>query len=141
MIILDTNVVSETIRRLPNPRVVKWLDDQREGELFLCTPVLAELRYGQERLPEGTRKTELRSTIDRFEKDLFHGRILEFSVAATLEYGRIAAARERTGRKIEGMDIFIAAIARVHGAIIATRNFAHFDGVGVELINPFEAAR
>ena len=139
MIILDTNVVSETIRPKPDPGVLGWLDRQPEMLLYICTPVLAELRYGQERLTDGARKHALRATIDRLENDLFRGRILDFNSAAALEYGRVAAGREKSGRKIEGRDIFIAAIAIANGASVATRNVDHFDNIGLELINPFAA--
>jgi predicted nucleic acid-binding protein len=139
MILLDTNIVSETIRPKPNRTVVAWLDDQPEASLYICTPVLAELRYGQELLPASARKDQLRATIDRFENEVFQGRILDFNAGAAWQYGRIAAAQKRAGRRIEGMDVFIAAIALAHDAIVATRNIDHFDNMGIELINPFEA--
>ena len=41
MILLDTNVVSETMRPDPSVNVRGWLDAQRSEDLFLCVPVLA----------------------------------------------------------------------------------------------------
>ena len=57
MIVLNTNVISEAFRIAPSPTVQSWLDTQMPSDLFLCTPVLAELRYDIERLASG-RTTE-----------------------------------------------------------------------------------
>ena len=71
MIVLDTNVVSEGLRPRPNMLVKAWTDAQHHSTLYLCTPVIAELRFGLERLQNGRRKTDLRHGIDRIESDLF----------------------------------------------------------------------
>ncbi len=139
MILLDTNVVSEGWRPRPSATVVSWLDSQPAGSLFLCTPVLAELRYGVERLPHGRRKDRLTDWVDRLEDEIYRGQVLGLDGAAAAAFGRLAAARERLGRRMEPMDALIAGIAASHGAMIATRDTADFDGLGLELINPFEA--
>jgi hypothetical protein len=141
MILLDTNIISEIFRPQPDTAVIAWLDDQSRSLLYLCTPVLAELRFGLERLAPSQRQNRLRATIDQFENDLYRDRILVFDSAAASEYGRIAAKRQRAGRPIEQMDALIAAIALTHGAAIATRNMKDFAEVGLELINPFELSR
>jgi toxin FitB len=139
MIILDTNVVSEPYRSAPSLILRTWLDKQPANSLFLCTPVLAELQFGVERLPSGARKTRLRAVVDDFEDRLYRDRILAFDTAAASEYGRIRAKRERMGRPIRQMDGLIAAIALTHRAVIATRDVADFADLGIELVNPFEA--
>jgi predicted nucleic acid-binding protein len=136
MILLDTNVVSETMRPQPADNVRRWLDAQRTEDLFLCTPVLAELRYGLEGLPMGGRRTRIEQSIKRIE-DAFADRILPVDRAAAHEYGRIVAQRDRMGRATGTMDGLIAAIAKVHQATIATRDVRGFDDVGLDLIDPF----
>jgi predicted nucleic acid-binding protein len=138
MIVLDTNVVSEGTRRHPNLAVKAWTDRQPARSLYLCTPVLAELRFGLELLAEGRRKTDLRAAIDRMEAVLFRDRILPFDIAAANEYARLAASRQMRGRRIDLMGGLVAAIARSQGASLATRNIADFGDLGVDLINPFE---
>jgi predicted nucleic acid-binding protein len=138
VIILDTNIVSEPLRPRPDLRVRNWIDAQTAGELFLCTPVLAELHFGVERLAAGVRKDRLRASIDRFENDLYRGRILALDTAAAAAYGRLVAMRERMGRPIQQMDGLIAAIALTHRAFLATRNVSNFASLGLDLINPFE---
>jgi toxin FitB len=138
MILLDTNVVSENFRPRPSPVVVAWIDAQPANELYLCTPVLAELHFGVERLEPGRRRTSLQDFVDRIENSYFRGRILPLDVAASAAYGRLVATRERMGRRIEQMDALIAAIALSQHATLATRDTGHFSDLGLDLINPFE---
>jgi toxin FitB len=70
----------------------------------------------------------------------FRGRILPLDVAASAVYGRVAATNERRGRRIEQVDALIAAIALSQRATLATRDIGHFSDLGLDLINPFEAA-
>jgi toxin FitB len=140
MILLDTNIVSEGLRPRPSMMVKAWTDAQRHSTLYLCTPVLAELRFGLELLEDGRRKDDLRHAIDKIENDLFRDRILPFDIAAAREYSLLAASRQKKGRRIDLVDGLVAAIARAQGARLATRNLSHFADLGLELINPFEAA-
>lgn len=136
MILLDTNVVSEGLRAQPSPQVRNWLDAQHAEELFLCTPVLAELHYGAELLPAGARRSKLEQSIARVE-EVFADRILLFDFAAAREYAKFVARRDRLGRATGSMDGLIAGIAMAHSAAIATRDIRGFDDVGIELIDPF----
>ena len=138
MILLDTNVVSELYRPKPEASVLAWFDAQPNDLLYLCAPVLAELRFGMERLEAGRRRERLRTALERLEDELYRGRILPFDVTCVAAYGRLVAVRQKSGRTIQQMDAFIAAIAVANGAALATRNVEHFDGLGLELINPFE---
>jgi predicted nucleic acid-binding protein len=139
MIVLDTNVVSETFRDNANEQVLDWIDSQARRSLYLCTPVVAELRYGAERLAPGRRQAFLRAAIERSVDELFRDRILQFDVAATIAYSRLVVRREQLGRRIELMDALIAAIALTHGAAVATRDTQDFAELGLDLINPFES--
>jgi toxin FitB len=141
MILLDTNVVSEGLRPRPNMVVKAWIDAQHHSALYLCAPVIAELRFGLERLQGGRRKTELRQAIDRIENDIFLDRILPFDLAAAREYSLLMVDRQRKGHPIDLMDGLVAAIARSQGALLATRNVGHFSNLGLDVINPFETSR
>ena len=137
MILLDTNVISEVWKPAPNPAVLAWLNAQPENVLYLCTPVLAELRHGLERISPGRRRDRLRSQIDRLETDLYRDRVLVLDSAAAAEFGRLTVRREQIGRRMETMDALIAAIALAHGAALATRDSDHFASVGLQIVNPF----
>jgi predicted nucleic acid-binding protein len=138
MIILDTNVISEGFRVRPSELVRNWLDSQEPADLFLCTPVLAELRYGAERLPPSRKRTELGRLISTAESDLFGNRLLTFDRESAYEYGRVLAARAKIGEPITAIDAMIAAIAIAAGTAVATRDISGFDHLGITLINPFE---
>lgn len=140
MIVLDTNVVSEAFRVNPSATVQAWLDAQRPTDLFLCAPVLAELRYGIERLPAGARKNALEEMLSKVEYGLFDNRVLPFDRAAAYEFGRLQARRSSLGRPISTMDALIAAIAVSHRMAIATRDTNDFAALELDVINPFEPA-
>ncbi len=139
MIVLDTNVISETMRRKPDQAVVAWLDGQTPNDLYLCAPVLAEIQYGIARLPEFARKTVLFDLCREMVTHVFNGRVLAFDVPAAEAYGSVVAKREVAGSPISVMDALIAAIARSNHAALATRNVADFANIGLTLINPFHA--
>ena len=138
MIILDTNVVSEGFRARPNVAVRNWLDAQMDDDLYLCAPVMAEIRYGIARLDSGEQQERLRAIADKFEDDLYRGRILPFDTSAASIYGRIAAERRRKGKPVGPMDGMIAAIAIARGAAVATRDSYGFSDLDLTIIDPFE---
>lgn len=137
MIVLDTNIVSETMRRIPNPAVVGWLDTQPASDLYISAPVLAELSYGIARLANSRRKAGLLRAYSQIVAQTFNGRILPFDAQAAEAYGDLVAELERAGRSIDVMDAMIAAIAQTYSATLATRNTDHFRHIGVALLNPF----
>jgi predicted nucleic acid-binding protein len=139
MIVLDTNVVSEAMRRIPNGAVIAWLDNQPRRDLYLCAPVLAEIRYGIARLEESERRQALESSYQRLVAEKFESQVLPFDAQAAETYGDLAAKLESEGRVIGVVDAMIAAIALSNSAALATRNVAHFAHTGLTLVDPFGA--
>jgi len=136
MIILDTNVLSETLRPTPSTRVLEWMRSEPASALFTTAITESEMLYGVALLPEGARQS-LKSVVDLiFAKDLA-GRVLPFDSAAAREFADVAASRRRAGRPISEADARIAAIARSRGAALATRNVGDFAGCKIELIDPW----
>ena len=141
MIILDTNVASEGFRKRPNVAVRRWLDVQVPEDIYLCAPVMAEIRYGIARLNGGEQQERLRAIADMFEDDLYKGRILPFDTSAASVYGRIAAERRRKGKPVDPMDGMIASIAIARGAAVATRDRYGFSDLDLTVIDPFQFQR
>jgi toxin FitB len=71
----------------------------------------------------------------------FGNRVLPFDARAADLYGDLVVARERAGMRLEGFDGLIAAIAKSRELPIATRNSGDFDGLGIDLINPWRIAQ
>lgn len=140
MIILDTNVVSELTRQVPDPGVISWLDSLPAEETAITAITAAELRYGVHRLPDGRRKNELSEAVHAIISADFRDRVEPFDVLAADQYADVVTARERIGRPISTSDAQIAAICRVLDATLATRNTSDFTDTGVDLIDPWKPA-
>ncbi|RBY77754.1 VapC toxin family PIN domain ribonuclease [Geodermatophilus sp. TF02-6] len=138
MIVLDTNVISELVRPRPAARVTEWLDVPLVREVHVSAVTVAEIEYGLARLPDGRRRRELRTRVDRLLDRYFPRRVLPFDSAAAQRYGTVMASRERLGRPIEIADAQIAAICLHHDAALATRNTRDFEDLGLTLIDPWE---
>ena len=135
MIVLDTNVISEPLKSMPEPKVMAWLDEQADETLFITAISRAELRFGVLKLPDGKRKSALAAQIERV-LDLFKERTLDFDIAASDKLAEIAARRELAGKPAVAPDAYIAACAAARGFAVATRNVRHFEPTGVRVINP-----
>jgi len=135
--LLDTNVVSEIMKADTHPGVRRFLDGLDLAAIYLSTPTLGELRYGIELLVPSRRRRGFEIALDQVERIDFAGRILPFDAEAAVAYGEIKAARRRSGRPVQAIDAQIAAIARVHGLTLATRNVRDFAETGIDLVDPF----
>jgi len=137
MIVLDTNVLSEALRPAPERRVLAWLEAQPANSLFTTAMTEGEILYGIRVLAEGQRRRKLWEAATAIFREDLAGRVLSFDSDAAAGYAQISAARRAAGRPISQFDATIAAIARSHGATLATRNVTDFEGCGVELIDPW----
>jgi predicted nucleic acid-binding protein len=137
MILLDTNVISETLRERPDPAVTTWLDEHPEEELWTTSVVIAELLSGIELMPFGRKQRALREAVEDMIVEDFRGQILTFNLPAARQYAQILVARRKIGRPIREMDAQIAAIARANGAALATRDVNDFAGCNLAVVNPW----
>ena len=140
VLLLDTNVVSELIRRSPDLAVEAWAAGRTLEDLFFSAVGEAELRYGAAILPTGRRRETLVSDIERMLRDAFEGRVLPFDSEAARAYAEIAAMRRFAGRPVAPADCQIAAIARARGMAVATRNVRDFEDMGIEVVDPWADA-
>ena len=114
------------------------LPGRRFQDLYLSTVSEAELLYGVEILPTLVEdEPDCLKAVEGMLREDFDGRILPFDSAAARTYAVIAAARRAAGRPINHADCQIAAIARCRGASVATRDVDDFEGIGIEVINPW----
>ena len=138
MILLDTNVISEPLKLAGDASVLSWIDAQSIETLFLSAISLAELRFGMAVLPPGKRKDTLQSSFEQRILPLFAGRILPFDTAASQAYATLRALAREEGKAIAAADGYIAATAKTHGLMVATRDTAPFEAAGLTVINPWQ---
>ncbi|MDM0017165.1 type II toxin-antitoxin system VapC family toxin [Variovorax saccharolyticus] len=138
--LLDTNVLSELLRTTPEPKVLAWFSMQPADTLFVSAVTQAEMMLGARLLPAGRRRTALEAALRATFDEDFGTRILPFDSAAVSTYVDIVSVRRAAGRPISQFDAQIAAIARHHGARLATRNVGDFEGAGVAIVNPWTSA-
>lgn len=136
MIFLDTNVVSETLRRSPDPAVIAWLI-RHDAELALSTVVIAELAFGIQKIRPDQRAVRLEQGLVDWRRR-FADRIFGLTEEAALAYGGIMGAAFRQGVGISAPDGMIAAIAQINGGRLATRNLTDFRTTGLELVSPWD---
>ena len=139
-VLLDTNVVSELMRKTPDPAVAMWAAGQPLESLFFSAVGEAELRYGAAVLPTGQRRETLVSDIERMLGEAFEDRVLPFDSGAARAYADIAAMRRSAGRPVAPADCQIAAVARSRRMAIATRNVRDFEDADIEIIDPWATA-
>jgi len=141
VIVLDTNVLSELLRPVPEKNVENWLAAQDGASVYFTTVGEAELRHGLALLPPGKRRDALSNAIEAILDEDFRDRILPFDREAARAYAVIASERRAAGRPISQFDCQIAAIARARQAAVATRNVNDYRGCGVTVIDPWRLAQ
>ena len=136
MIFVDTNLVSESVRALPDPRVAAWIR-ANDTELAISTVALAEIAFGIERIRPDERARRLTEFLAEL-RNHFAVRIYPFDEESAMIYGAIMGEASRQGRALSVPDGMIAAIALRHNSALATRNTAHFHIAGLRTVNPWE---
>jgi len=136
LIFLDTNVVSETLRKAPDAAVIAWLV-RYDAELALPTVTIAEIAFGIAKVRPDQRAARLEHGLADW-RHRFAGRIFGLTEEAALAYGEIMGDAFRQGIGMSAPDGMIAAIVRVNGGRLATRNLADFKVAGLELISPWD---
>lgn len=138
MIVLDTNVLSEPWKAVPDPKAVAWIDAQLVETLYLATITVAELRFGLATMPDGKRRRIYQERLEREVLPAFTGRILSFDLGASQAYADLMARARAAGRAIGRADGYIAATAAAHGMMVATRDTGPFEAAGLTVINPWD---
>jgi len=138
VIILDTNVLSALMRKVPDAPVVAWLDRNPAESIWISSITLFEVRFGLALLPDGKRRVALASAFARLLEEDLENRVLDFDTGAAIAAAELAAQRQRAGRPVDIRDTQIAGIALARHATLATRNTQHFEDLTVNVIDPWE---
>ncbi len=138
MILLDTNVISELVRTVPDDKVLAWFESNAALPMYISTITEAELWLGVYSLPDGKRRSIIEVCISDILKTDFVGHIVQFDSQSAIVYGQLFGKRKALGRPISREDCQIAAIAQVHRLKLATRNMSDFEHCDIALINPWQ---
>ena len=136
--LLDTCVVSELMKPHPSPKVVAWFESVDDGDLYMSSVVIGEIRKGILLLPDSRRKTIYEKWFKTEIEDAYSGRTLPYDSAAAKRWAKIIADAESSGHPRPLMDSLVAAIALEHGMTVVTRNVSDMEYTGVPVFNPFE---
>lgn len=134
--ILDTNVVSEVIRSTPHTRVVTFLTEYHD--LWLSSIVIHELEYGLQFMAQGQRRVSLQNSLLGVIAE-YEDRILPVERVGAEWAARFRAEAQRSGYTLDLGDALFAGTAKTHDLAIATRNVRDFDGLDVNVVNPWDS--
>lgn len=125
MVVLDTSALSAVMHR--RPAALERLRRLGPADVVICAPAAAEVHFGLERLPVGSRRRELLAR----ELQLLRraARWADWTEPASVSFGKMKAALENAGQRIDDMDVAIAALASHLNAAVATCNVRHFERV------------
>ncbi len=134
--LLDTNVVSEPTKNDPDPQVLDFLT--RTQDVWLSVIVILELERGVHQTPHGRRRYRLRSWLTELVAG-FEDRIASIDRSAA-EFAAVFQARtHEQGGQLKLDDALIAGTAMARNMTVVTRNVKDFDGLGVDILNPWDA--
>ncbi|TPN16838.1 type II toxin-antitoxin system VapC family toxin [Mesorhizobium sp. B2-1-3] len=136
MIFVDTDVISETLKKAPDEAVLAWLV-RNDAELALPTVTIAEIAFGIHKIRPDERADRLEQGLSQWRRR-FAGRIFGLTEEAALVYGEIMGTASRLGRGMSAPDGMIAAIVRVNGGRLAMRNLNDFATANLDLISPWD---
>lgn len=134
--LLDTNIISNVAKPTPSERLLTWMAEQNDEDLFIASLTVAEIRRGILEKSAGKRRDRLDAWFSGPEgpQALFAGRVLAFDEAAALIWGRLMADGKSQGRPRSALDTIIAAVAEANDCVVVTDNEKDF--AGIEVLNP-----
>lgn len=136
-LLLDTNVLSELVRAQPDHAVLDFIHEADEDRIFLSVMTWAEVRRGIALLPASRKRDRLTAWLEDEVSERFGERILPISIDIADRWGVLMSEAQLHGRAVHIVDGFLAATALTHDLRLVTRNVKDFDGLGVDLINPW----
>lgn len=137
--LLDTNSISEVIRKQPDPHVLEWFEAADESLLYLSVLTLGEIRKGIAGLPQSKRRTHLETWLELELGSRFSGRILPIDSGIADRWGLLAAEAKLKGKSLSAIDGLLAATALHHNLTIVSRNVSDFANTPAAVLNPWAA--
>ncbi len=135
--LLDTCVLSESVKSAPDAHVLQWFKARKPHELCISAMTWGELQRGVIRLPESKRRSELLLWLQQLEAG-FEDRILAFDQNVSDAWAKMTVQAEMQGKPMAAFDSIIAATAKAHDCKLVTRNIRDFANAGIDVLNPWK---
>lgn len=134
--LLDTNIISNILKRQPSAPLIAWMAEQTDEDLFIASLTIAEIRRGILEKPAGKRRDQLEAWFAGPEgpQALFAGRVLPFDEKAALLWAQLMADGKAKGRPRSALDTIIASVAEANECVVVTDNEKDF--AGIQVVNP-----
>jgi predicted nucleic acid-binding protein len=136
--LLDTCVLSESVKKKPNAGVLAWLEAADESTLYLSVVTFGELQKGISKLPDSRRRKTLQKWVDENLTERFADRTLDIDRQVASRWGELTGNAEKAGKKIPVLDGLLAATALEAGLTVVTENVEHFRRTECSILNPWE---
>lgn len=127
--LVDTNLLSELVRKNPDPGVLEWAEATRQ--VWISSITVEEIFFGLTWKPVPRIQYWFEGLLETYCE------VLPVTTDIAKRAGELRGQLQRRGQTLEPADMIIAATAQVHQLTLATRNVRHFADCGVPLINPF----
>lgn len=134
--LLDTCVISELVKPLPNSNVIDWINSTPDERLYLSAITIGEVRKGLTKLHNSKKKDLLENWLNFLLED-YNNRIYPVNLAVAENWGIIQGKAEKKGTAMAAIDSLIAATAHTYNLVLVTRNVRGFEASNIPIQNPW----
>ena len=135
--LLDTCVISELVKAIPNGNVMDWINHTPNERLFLSVITIGEIRKGITKLPNSKKKHRLTNWLNTLLEN-YEAKIYPVDLAVAESWGNIQGKAENNGTPVTSVDSLIAAVDQTHNLIVVTRNEKDFAATNITILNPWK---
>jgi len=135
--LIDTCVLSELVKPVPDANVLKWMKLVDEDSLYLSVLNLGEIQKGISKLVDSGKKSRLQTWLDQDLVDRFSDRILPVNKDVATLWGQVQGEAENRGAPIPTIDGLLGATARVFNLTLVSRNIKDINRTGCHVFNPW----
>jgi len=135
--LLDTCLISELTKAVPNQKVADWLKTVPPESLFISVITIGEIRKGLTKLPPSEKLERLTEWLNTLLL-LYAERILPADVSVAEKWGILQGNAEKKGKPMSSLDSLIGATAMLYHLTVVTRNEDDFDADNIAVMNPWK---
>lgn len=136
-LLLDTNVLSELNKKVLEPKVVTWFQNQKLSDCYLSVITIGEIEQGIEASRDAVKATNLQKWLEAIIQPRFSGHILPVDEAVIKRWGKLIGNAQKQGQPLPAIDTMLAATALEHDFTLVTRNVVDVNRVPVKVFNPW----